>query len=457
MINSRCGPVCRHDKMSESVSKSAIKSTRVLFLAWGFSIHAKRRIQLFVDDPHFAVAVVSTHNYNFEDAKNFLLTGKKVEKQTDGSFISRKEPLLVKGQVAGIRGSLRKILDKLEPRPKDFKVIQQLLSTLGICSEVGKAIKDFQILKSAVEDFNPDVVFLQTLFYPCYLAYFLPQSVPIIVTFWNGDVTWWAKWTGVERLMKKQLVRHGVHRATAITVNSQKALDACLRYGVQAEKINLIRYPGVELKRFKPLPKMEARKVLAIASRKVVLCPRGLGGYLNSDIIVASAPSVVKQYPDTLFLFISDVGGESELRKHYEMALELGIEENVRWEGHVSWDTMPTYYASSDVMVSLSSNDSLPNCMLEAMACGVPVIMGDIPQIREWILDGVNGFLVPPRSPVALSEKIIEVFEGFNWNVKALAEGNRERVGHEVDSVKNARQVKNLVRWVAGYQNGLIE
>lgn len=42
---------------------------------------------------------------------------------------------------------------------------------------------------------------------------------------------------------------------------------------------------------------------------------------------------------------------------------------------------MPDYYACADVMVSISSHDSLPNCMLEAMACGIPVVMGDIPQI----------------------------------------------------------------------------
>ena len=43
--------------MSGSSSASSKKRTRVLFLAWGFSIHAKRRIQIFVDDPSFEVAV----------------------------------------------------------------------------------------------------------------------------------------------------------------------------------------------------------------------------------------------------------------------------------------------------------------------------------------------------------------------------------------------------------------
>jgi hypothetical protein len=50
------------------------KPYRLLILCWGYSIHARRRAQLFIDDPRFEVTVVSTHNYAFEKAENVLLT-----------------------------------------------------------------------------------------------------------------------------------------------------------------------------------------------------------------------------------------------------------------------------------------------------------------------------------------------------------------------------------------------
>ena len=103
----------------------------------------------------------------------------------------------------------------------------------------------------------------------------------------------------------------------------------------------------------------------------------------------------------------------AELERHQLRTHNLDIEKNFRWDGQVPFDMMPIYYCAADVMVSIASNDSLPNCMLEAMACGIPVIMGDIPQIREWVNDGVNGFLVPPRDPIALSESILKVFENL--------------------------------------------
>ena len=413
-------------------------------MAWGFSIHAYRRIHLFVDDPEFEVSVVSTHNYKFENAMNILLTDAKRKNETGNSGITQQGRIGEK-----IKIIIGERLGKLITQIVSVLYRSPLILPLHIFYDFYKGIKDIKIIKSAVKEFNPDVIFLQTLLYPCYLAYFLPRSLPIMITFWNGDVVWWAKWNGIERLFKKQIVQYGVRRAQGITVNSKMAFNACLGYGATSDKIHLIPYPGVDLERFRPFSKKEAREKLGITSSKVVLCPRGLGGFLNSDVIVESAAAVIKKNPDILFLFISGVGGETELEKHKYIARKLGIEKNFRWDGQVPWEVMPLYYSSSDVMVSISSNDSLPNCMLEAMACRVPVIMGDIPQIKERVIDSVNGFLVPPRDPVALSDRIMKVFEDPDGNIKLFAKKNLELVMHQFDSKKNVKQVKDLVHLIA--------
>jgi glycosyltransferase involved in cell wall biosynthesis len=277
----------------------------------------------------------------------------------------------------------------------------------------------------------------------------MPKSIPIVITFWNGDVTWWERSTGLERLFKKELVRYGVRRAEAITVNSRAAMVACAGYGAAEGKISLIRYPGVDRGRFRPSPKPGARRALGIGAGKVVLCPRGLGGYLNSDVIVESAAAVVERHPDALFLFLSGVGAGKVLERHKDRVRQLGLERNFRWEGQVEWERMPVYYNAADAMVSISSNDSLPNCMMEALACEVPVIMGDIPQIREWIADGRNGFLVPPRDPERLSGKILEVLGRPPEGIRPLTDEGRDLVAREFDGAVQSVFVKDLVRAVA--------
>lgn len=400
------------------------QKTRVLFFAWGDSIHARRRIGIFCDDTTFEVGVVSTFHYDFKNADNFYLSGALA-----GSRISR---------LASTVATL------------PFYLVLRFFWGVSLV-ECRNLFRDLFLARRYVRDFKPDVIFLQTLIYPCYLSYAWLGKIPMVVTFWNGDVTWWAKWTGIERAFKKQIVRYGARRAAAITVNSGAALHACLTYGVTEDKIRLIRYPGVNLQMFKPCPdKAEARERLGMhEGGRIVFCPRGLGGYLNSDVIIEAAAEVIRQFPDTRFLFLVLEDARGEWNAHLERAVQLGIASNMVAVGKIPWGSMPDYYQSADVMVSISSNDSLPNCMLEAMACGTPVIMGDIPQIREWVVDGENGYSVPPRDPSALAARIKQVFSERDGVVEEFVQKNIGLVQREVDSRSVAVSIKNLVRNLA--------
>ncbi|MBK7422026.1 MAG: glycosyltransferase family 4 protein [Propionivibrio sp.] len=406
--------------------------TRVLFFAWGDSIHARRRIGIFCEDDSFEVGVVSTFRYGFENASNYYLSG-VLQADEKASRLLR----LMTRCCFALPGSLLYLAMRFFGG-----------ASLAECSNF---VRDIFLIRRYINDFRPDVVFLQTLMYPCFLSYFWLNKIPMIVTFWNGDVTWWAKWTGIERALKRKIVQHGARRAAAITVNSRAALNACLGYGATEEKVRLIRYPGVNLQMFKPhLNRAEVREQLGLPSEsRIVFCPRGLGGYLNSDIIIEAAAQVIKRFPDTQFLFMVRDDVREVWDFHLKQARELGVVSNILGVGNVPWENMPLYYQAADVMVSISSNDSLPNCMLEAMACGVPVIMGDIPQISEWVTDGKNGYSTPPRDPFELASRIVRVFADQNGVVDEIVQHNIGLIHREVDSRIVAVAVKELVHGIA--------
>lgn len=437
------------------------RPVRVLFLAWGYSIHAWRRIALFAGDPDFEVAVASPHDYGFANAVNVPLSGPARRKEIAERLFRRQDHASNLRELGFLGANILRVRNKvrwhygvgralLGMGVADRGLHRSVVGSSDLLLEVETGIADLRILKDAAARFRPEVVFLQTLLYPACLAYYLPSNLPIMITFWNGDVTWWAQWTGTERLLKKQMVAYGVRRAAAVTVNSRPAAEACLGYGAGAGNVHLIRYPGVDRARFRPADKAGARSALGISAPKVVLCPRGLGGYLNSDVIVAAAAAVAREIPGVLFLFVSGVGGEAELASHRQLAGNLGVADRCRWEGHVPWESMPAYYAASDAMVSVSSNDSLPNCMMEAMACGVPVILGDIPELREWVADGANGWLAPPRDPAALAAKIVAALRDDGARAAEFARRNDDLVAREFDGARTVRQIKDLVRRVAG-------
>jgi glycosyltransferase involved in cell wall biosynthesis len=324
--------------------------------------------------------------------------------------------------------------------------LKKMLTLVGIPREILGTYRDTRILREIAREFQPDVVFLQTLQYPSFLAFALPRNLPMLVTFWNGDVTHYAKWTGIEMILKKRIVTYGVRRADAITVNSRWALEKCQEHGASPGKARLIRYPGVDLSRFRPGHQDDARKRLKISSNPVVLCPRGLGSFFNSDVIIEAAAQVVRQFPDVLFLFISGVGGQEEWRRHLQRARDLGISKNLRWDGQVPWEEMPVYYQCANVVVSILTYDSMPNCMIEAMACGVPVVLSDTPPYREWVSSGTNGFLCPYRDSVACASRIIEILRDPAGLAARFSAINRETVGREADSAVNCDQIKKLVR-----------
>jgi len=411
--------------------RSSNTRTRVLFLAWGDSIHARRRIGIFTADPSFEVGVISTFAYEFENAKNYYLSKAMPQQEPRHDLLSR----------------IRRWINRNRALPLHW-LMKPFDNTTALL-EHSVLLNDMLMVRRYAREFQPDLVFAQTLLYPCYLALLLPRRIPLMITFWNGDVTWWAQHDGIERAFKKKLVERASRRAAAITVNSGAARDACLGYGAGADKVQLIRYPGVDLQLFNPsVTQVDARQALAISARNVVLCPRGLGGYLNSDVIIEAASLVLAQLPDTLFLFISGVGSDELWEEHLQRASALGIAGDLRRDGKVDWKTMPLYYRAANVMVSPSSNDSLPNCMLEAMACGVPVVMGDIPQIREWVTHNENGLLVPPRDAQLLADAILTVLRS-DTSVEKFSRENLQLVQREVDSRAVAGRIKQLVKKIA--------
>jgi glycosyltransferase involved in cell wall biosynthesis len=409
---------------------------KVLFIAWGFSIHAKRRIEIFVKDPEFQVTVVSTHNYDFLGAKNILLS-KALEKTEDSGKL----------QDDRTKNNSKSNQDSKKELPIDSKItkiINYCIYPFKFVKEIIYLIKDYRIMKAATETINPDIIFLQTLLYPCYLAYLLPRSIPMIITFWNGDVLWWAKWTGIERLLKKQIVVYGVGRAKAITVNSQSAYNACLDYGKEPEAVHIIRYPGIDLSTFRPQSQKEARKKIRIQEKKIIFWPRGTADYLHLDTLIRASPQIIASHEDTLIIVLFPNGSiDPGIKK---MILERGLEKHYLLMNSIPHQEMPAYYASSDVMVSLSSNDSLPNTMLEAMACGCPVIMGDIPQIHEWVTDSRNGFIVSLTDPAILADRILAIFDNQNGVVEKFRSENLSLIENEFDSKKMSHKIKNLIR-----------
>jgi glycosyltransferase involved in cell wall biosynthesis len=102
------------------------------------------------------------------------------------------------------------------------------------------------------------------------------------------------------------------------------------------------------------------------------------------------------------------LGNGSQAAFLHRIFSEAGLLDQVHFPGQVSQADLPRYYRSADLYISASHSDGTSISLLEAMACGSPVLVSNIPGNQEWIQDGVQGWLFQDGSTEDLAKKIVE-------------------------------------------------
>ncbi len=110
--------------------------------------------------------------------------------------------------------------------------------------------------------------------------------------------------------------------------------------------------------------------------------------------------------------FELELVGEGEQRPVLErMVSELGLTRRVRFTGWVARDRIADHYRRADIFVTATTWEGMPNTVLEAMACGLPVVGTQASGLHELVRDGVNGYLVPMKDPSALAKALARLLD----------------------------------------------
>ncbi len=145
------------------------------------------------------------------------------------------------------------------------------------------------------------------------------------------------------------------------------------------------------------------------------------------------------------------VAGEGSLLEPMKrLAASLGVAERVRFLGRISDEDLPKVYAACDVFVlpSVSRLEAFGIVALEAMATAKPVIVADIPGVREVIEDGREGLLADPVNPQDLAEKIRRLL-GDPEARRAMGQRGREKVLETFGIERVTDRIETLYRSIA--------
>ncbi|RJS94898.1 glycosyltransferase family 4 protein [Salinisphaera sp. Q1T1-3] len=168
---------------------------------------------------------------------------------------------------------------------------------------------------------------------------------------------------------------------------------ACL--GVDPRRLVTLRN-GVDLSRFTAMPRAQARAALGW-SMPTWLCV----GHLIERKGMHIAIEALAGQPGVQLVLVGDGPEESALRT---LAAQHGVADRVHFVGAVAHDDLPVYFSAADVLMHAAGSEGMPNVVLEAMACGCPVIatpVGGIPEVLSALPAGV---LMTERSAVAMQD-----------------------------------------------------
>jgi glycosyltransferase involved in cell wall biosynthesis len=147
------------------------------------------------------------------------------------------------------------------------------------------------------------------------------------------------------------------------------------------------------------------------------------------DVLIDAFALVTQRIPDARLLL---VGGGDAVSDHLERAAELGLGGAVQAFGSLSGDDLVSAYQAARVVVlpSLTEAESFGMTLIEAMACGRPVIGSAVGGIPKVIDDGVSGLLVPPGNVQELADACVRVLDD-DALADRLGEFGRDRVVRE--------------------------
>lgn len=193
-----------------------------------------------------------------------------------------------------------------------------------------------------------------------------------------------------------RLVAFSLRRASAIAVPSAYLAGVFEQYGHTAHIVPNV----VDLQRFTPA----APTASPAAEGPRILVARHLESLYDNASAVRAFALVRQRYPTARLVL---AGGGPQRAALARLARSLGVLDAVRFAGPVDNAAMPALFQASDIVLNPSLADNMPISVLEALACGVPVVSTNVGGIPALLQDGVTALLVPPGDPAAMAHAIV--------------------------------------------------
>ncbi len=274
-------------------------------------------------------------------------------------------------------------------------------------SDLPGLVIDFHRL---TREIRPDIIHagpIQT----CGLIATLAGAGPRLIMSWGFDLMqdvtrngWW-RWA----------TRYVLHRASWFISDCEATHQRAVAYGMAHQRTTVFPW-GVDLEHFTPAapPRDSSREF-------TLFCNRSWEPRYGVDVLAKAFSLLVGTFPGLRLLLLGGGSQEHVIRRIFQ---EAGVSDRVTFAGHVPQEELPGYYQRADLYISPSHVDGSSVSLMEALACGLPCLVSDIPANQEWVHEGENGWLFPDGDMNALAGKIALV---LGWRDSLIEIGQAAR------------------------------
>ena len=291
----------------------------------------------------------------------------------------------------------------------------------------------FASLRRVLRSVHPDVVLAGPLQRSAFLTA-LSGFHPLVSMSWGydllQDVNRGPDW--------RWATRFTLAHSDAMVGDCETIRSLAAAHGMAPERV--VTFPwGVDLEHFNPsVDGSDLRARLGWEPEHfVLLSNRGWEPIYGIDVIVDAFIRVARNFPELRLLMLGSGSQAGQIRKKF---MRAGVLDLVHFPGQVSQTELPRYYRAADLYLSASHSDGSSISLLEALACGKPVAVSDIPGNREWITPGEQGWWFPDGNAAALAE-VIAAAVGERERLAAMGAASRNLAEQRADWNRNFPQL----------------
>jgi len=228
--------------------------------------------------------------------------------------------------------------------------------------------------------------------------------------------------------------RFTLRRSHFFTSDAEITRQMALRFGMNPDRTVVFPW-GVDLNRFAPRawPESGAQDPFTL------FCNRSWEPNYGVDVLARAFVLAAHKHPQIRLLLPGNGSMAAQIRQIF---LNGGVEERVALPGFISNDKLPQMYHRAEVYISPSHVDGSSVSLMEALACGLPCLVSDIPANLEWVREGYNGWLFTDGSVETLAAKI-ELTLSQRQSLPLLGQNARRTAEAKADWPKNVQILLN--------------